>query len=213
MSISMRTRGPGAGDSARAPAMRAEQDTKAVYVAPDAEPLDRAGRRAFVLVIDACGVGALPDAADYGDEGTNTLAHVAQAVGGLELPVLASLGLGSILALEGVPAAVDPAVHGRLQALDPCKDSTAGDWELMGIVLEQSLPTYADGFPPDVIARLGAATGREIVCNRPYNGIAAIEDYGAEHLRTGALIIYTSQDSVLQLAAHVERMPVQELYR
>jgi len=174
---------------------------------------DESARRAFVLVIDACGIGALPDAVDYGDEGTNTLAHVADAVGGLQLPTLASLGLGSILPLAGVPAAVDPAVYGRLHALGPGKDSTAGHWELMGIALERPLPTYPDGFPAEVIARLEAATGREIVCNRPHNGIAAIEDYGAEHLRTGALIAYTSQDSVLQLAAHVERMSVSELYR
>jgi phosphopentomutase len=171
-------------------------------------------RRAFVLVIDACGVGALPDAAEYGDEGTNTLAHVAAAEGGLRLPTLASLGLGSILALAGVPPAADPVVHGRLHALGPGKDSTAGHWELMGIVLDTPLPTYADGFPPAEIARLEAAIGRKVICNRPYNGIAAIEDFGAEHLDTGALILYTSQDSVLQLAAHVERvMPVQELYR
>jgi phosphopentomutase len=170
-------------------------------------------RRAFVLVIDACGVGALPDAAEYGDEGTNTLAHVAEAVGGLELPALASLGLGSILPLAGVAPAIDPGVYGRLHALGPGKDSTAGHWELMGIVLDRPLPTYPEGFPPAVIERLQAAMGREVVCNRPYNGIAAIEDYGAEHLRTGALILYTSQDSVLQLAAHVERVPIEELYR
>lgn len=170
-------------------------------------------RRAFVLVIDACGVGALPDAAEYGDEGVNTLAHVAEAVGGLKLPTLASLGLGSIVPLEGVAPATQPAIHGRLHALGPGKDSTAGHWELMGIVLERPLPTYPEGFPPAVIARLQAAMGHEVLCNRPYNGIAAIEDYGAEHLRTGALILYTSQDSVLQLAAHVERVPVEELYR
>jgi phosphopentomutase len=170
-------------------------------------------RRAFVFVIDACGVGALPDAGEYGDEGTNTLAHVAEAVAGMELPALASLGLGSILPLTGVAPAVDPAVYGRLHALGPGKDSTAGHWELMGIVLDRPLPTYPDGFPPPVIARLREAMGREVVCNRPYNGIAAIEDYGAEHLRTGALILYTSQDSVLQLAAHVERVPIEELYR
>ncbi len=174
---------------------------------------EQPGRRAFVLVLDACGVGALPDAAAYGDEGTNTLAHVAEAVGGLELPVLASLGLGSILPLAGVAPAVDPAVYGRLCALGPGKDSTAGHWELMGIVLDRPLPTYPDGFPAAAIARLRAAMGHEIVCNRPYNGIAAIDDYGAEHLRTGALILYTSQDSVLQLAAHVERVPIEELYR
>jgi phosphopentomutase len=166
-----------------------------------------------VLVIDACGVGALPDAAEYGDEGTNTLAHVAEAVGGLELPALASLGLGSILPLAGVAPAIDPGVYGRLHALGPGKDSTAGHWELMGIVLDRPLPTYPEGFPPSVIARLRAAMGRDVVCNRPYNGIAAIDDYGAEHLRTGALILYTSQDSVLQLAAHTERVPIEELYR
>jgi phosphopentomutase len=169
-------------------------------------------RRAFVLVIDACGVGALPDAVDYGDRGANTLAHVAEAVGGLELPTLASLGLGSILELDGVAPVADPAIHGRLHALGPGKDSTTGHWELMGVVLDRPLPTYPDGFPPTVIARLEAATGREIICNRPHNGIAAIEDFGAEHLRTGALILYTSQDSVLQLAAHTERVPAEELY-
>jgi len=166
-----------------------------------------------VLVIDACGVGALPDAADYGDEGANTLAHVAEAVGGLHLPTLAALGLGSILALEGVAPTADAAVQGRLHALGPGKDSTAGHWELMGVVLDRPLPTYPEGFPPEVITRLGTAMRREIICNLPYNGIAAIEDFGAQHLRTGALILYTSQDSVLQLAAHVERMPVEELYR
>ncbi|HEY2537180.1 MAG TPA: phosphopentomutase [Solirubrobacteraceae bacterium] len=170
-------------------------------------------RRAFVLVIDACGVGALPDAAEYGDEGTNTLAHVAEAVGGMELPTLAALGLGSILPLAGVAPSDTPAVYGRLHALGPGKDSTAGHWELMGIVLERALPTYSEGFPPALIARLQEAMGRELICNRPYNGISAIEDYGAEHLRTGALILYTSQDSVLQLAAHVDRVPIEELYR
>jgi phosphopentomutase len=166
-----------------------------------------------VLVIDACGVGALPDAAAYGDEGTNTLAHVAEAVGGLELPTLGSLGLGSIVPLAGVPAVADPAIHGRLHPLGPGKDSIAGHWELMGVVLEHALPTYPRGFPPDVIARLAQAMGHGVIGNRPYNGIAAIEQLGAEHLRTGALILYTSQDSVLQLAAHVERVAPAELYR
>ena len=168
---------------------------------------EQPGRRAFVLVIDACGVGALPDAADYGDEGTNTLAHVAEAVGGLELPDACLAGPGVDPAAGGGGSGGDPAVYGRLRALGPGKDSTAGHWELMGIVLDRPLPTYPDGFPAAAIARLRAAMGHEIVCNRPYNGIAAIDDYGAEHLRTGALILYTSQDSVLQLAAHVERMP------
>jgi phosphopentomutase len=171
-----------------------------------------ARRRALVVVMDACGVGALPDAASYGDEGTNTLAHVAEAVGGLQLPALSQLGLGSIVELLGVPAAPDPVIHGRLHPLGPGKDSVMGHWELMGAVLQKPLPTYPDGFPADVIERLQRAMGREVICNRPYNGIAAIEDFGAEHLRTGALILYTSQDSVLQLAAHAERVSPAQLY-
>jgi phosphopentomutase len=170
-------------------------------------------RRAFVLVIDACGVGALPDAAAYGDAGTNTLAHLADALGGLELPTLESLGLGSILPLLGVAPSADPAIHGRLHPLGPGKDSIGGHWELMGVVAERALPTYPEGFPPELVAQLEVAMGHEVICNRPDNGLAAIEEFGAEHLRTGALILYTSQDSVLQLAAHVERVSAQELYR
>jgi phosphopentomutase len=171
-----------------------------------------ARRRALVVVMDACGVGALPDAASYGDEGANTLAHVAEAVGGLDVPMLARLGLGAIVPLLGVAPASDPAIHGRLAALGPGKDSATGHWELMGAVLAQPMPTYPEGFPPELIARLTAVSGHKLICNRPYNGIAAIDDFGAEHLRTGALILYTSQDSVLQLAAHVERVALAQLY-
>ena len=169
--------------------------------------------RAIVLVIDACGVGALPDADLYGDEGANTLGHVADAVGGLRLPTLQRLGLGAIVPLAGVPAVRRPALHGRLHALGPGKDSTAGHWELMGVVMDRPPPTYPEGFPDELVARLESAMGHGVVCNRPYNGIAAIEDFGAEHLRTGRLILYTSQDSVLQLAAHVERVAPDELYQ
>ena len=169
-------------------------------------------RRAFVVVADACGAGALPDADDYGDAGANTLGHVAQAVGGLDLPVLGALGLGSILALEGVAPAAAPALHGRLAAQGPGKDSTTGHWELMGAIAQAPLPTYPGGFPDDLLAQLERATGRRMLCNRPYNGIAVIDDFGAEHLRHGALILYTSQDSVLQLAAHVDRVSEPELY-
>lgn len=175
--------------------------------------MDQQRRRAIVLVLDACGVGELPDAARYGDAGTNTLAHVADAVGGLELPTLTRLGLGSILELAGVPVVPDPVIHGRLHPLGPGKDSITGHWELMGVVMQDPLPTYPQGLPADVLASLVKVTAQELICNRPYNGIAAIEDFGGEHLRTGALILYTSQDSVLQLAAHVERLPAAELYR
>jgi phosphopentomutase len=175
--------------------------------------MDQRTRRAIVLVLDACGVGELPDAAQYGDQGANTLAHVADAVGGLELPALTRLGLGSILPLAGVPAVPDPVIHGRLHPLGPGKDSITGHWELMGVVTQHPLPTYPQGLPQEVLARLVEVTGQALICNRPYNGIAAIEDFGAEHLRTGALILYTSQDSVLQLAAHVKQLPPAELYR
>jgi phosphopentomutase len=169
-------------------------------------------RRAFVVVLDACGVGALPDAADYGDAGTNTLAHLASEASGLELPAFGALGLGSIIALQGVPPAAHPVLHGRLRALGPGKDSTAGHWELMGVVMTTPLPTYPGGFPPDVIELIRLASGREVLCNRESNGIEAIERFGAAQLDSGSLIVYTSQDSVLQIAGHVELVPPDELY-
>ena len=169
--------------------------------------------RAAVVVVDACGVGALPDAADYGDEGANTLAHVAEAVGGLRLPTLERLGLGSILPLAGVEPVDEPAaIYGRLGARGAGKDSTAGHWELMGVVPPRPLPTYPAGFPQEVIDLVAGASGREVICNRPYNGIDAIDDFGARHLETGALIVYTSQDSVLQIAAHSRILGPDELY-
>jgi phosphopentomutase len=169
-------------------------------------------RRAFVVVLDACGIGALPDAAAYGDAGADTLGHLAQQVGGLQLPTLAQLGLGSIVPLQGVPAAAAPVLHGRLHALGPGKDSIAGHWELMGVVMQHPLPTYPEGFPPEVVQVVVRAAGREVICNRPYNGIGAIDDFGACHLETGALIVYTSQDSVLQIAAHHDAVDAEELY-
>jgi phosphopentomutase len=171
------------------------------------------GRRAFVVVLDACGIGALPDAESYGDAGANTLGHLSEAAGGLTLPTLAGLGLGSILPLVGVSATAHPVLHGRLHALGAGKDSTAGHWELMGVVSPVAPPTYPGGFPAEVIERVRLIAGRDVICNRPYNGIDAIEHFGAEHLDTGALIIYTSQDSVLQIAAHVDIVGPDELYQ
>jgi phosphopentomutase len=168
--------------------------------------------RAFVVVLDACGAGALPDADAYGDAGANTLAHLARAAGGLRLPTLQRLGLGSILDLDGVPPAPEPVLHGRLHALGAGKDSTAGHWELMGVVQSQPLPTYPGGFPPEVIGLVAGASGREVICNQPYNGIDAIDHFGASHLQSGALIVYTSQDSVLQVAAHETVVAPEELY-
>jgi phosphopentomutase len=168
-------------------------------------------RRAFVVVMDACGAGAAPDAADYGDAGTDTLGHLAEHLGGLELPAMQGLGLGSALALAGVAPAAEPVLHGRLAPIGPGKDSTAGHWGLMGVVAGQA-PTYPGGFPPDVIEIVRAASGRGVICNRPDNGIEAMEHFGAEHVAGGDLIVYTSQDSVLQIAAHVDVVSPDELY-
>jgi phosphopentomutase len=170
-------------------------------------------RRAAVVVLDACGVGELPDAAWYGDVGSNTLAHLAEQVGGLRLPTLQRLGLGSIVPVLGVaPAASGPAVYGRLRPLGPGKESTTGHWELMGVVPAEALPTYPGGFPPDVVRMLEDATGLRFCCNLPYSGTEVLEDYGPHHLDTGEAILYTSADSVLQIACHVDRVSEQELY-
>jgi phosphopentomutase len=169
-------------------------------------------KRAFVIVIDACGAGDLPDSGDYGDAGANTLGHVAEAAGGLELPVLTSLGLGNIMPLAGAPPAREPVVHGRLRPLGPGKDTITGHWELMGVVTPVALRTYPDGFPPEVVDALRDATGRGVLCNRPYSGTQVIDDFGEQHLATGDLIVYTSADSVLQIAAHEDEVPLAELY-
>jgi phosphopentomutase len=165
-----------------------------------------------VVVLDACGVGALPDAAAYGDAGTNTLGHLAREVDGLKLSTLERLGLGSIIPLLGLPPAKRPVLHGRLHALGPGKDSTAGHWELMGVVMPRALPTYPDGFPDEVVELIAATSGRGVLCNLPSNGIEAIEQFGTEHVSSGDLIVYTSQDSVLQIAAHVEVVGTEDLY-
>jgi len=165
-----------------------------------------------VVVLDACGVGAAEDAEAYGDADADTLGHLAAAVGGLDVPTLGRLGLGSIVALEGVPAAEDPVLHGRLHPVGPGKDSTTGHWELMGVTLERPPPTYPGGFPAEVVAGIEAATGRGVLGNAQCNGVEAIERFGEEHLRTGELILYTSQDSVMQIAAHVDVVAPEELY-
>jgi phosphopentomutase len=173
--------------------------------------MESAPRRALVVVLDACGCGALPDAAEYGDEGTNTLAHVAEAVGGLQLPTLEQLGLGNVTPISGVEPVEHPAVHGRLWALGPGKDTTAGHWEMAGVPPPR-FPTFPGGFPREVIAEFERATGRAVIGNTASEGLRAIEDFGEEHLRTGALIVYTSQDSVFQVAAHTDVVAEEELH-
>ncbi|WP_221040598.1 phosphopentomutase [Gelria sp. Kuro-4] len=170
-------------------------------------------RRVVVVVADSAGAGALPDAGAYGDEASNTLGHVAQAAGGLKLPLLQRLGLGNILPLQGVPPAREPlAAFGRLAEQSAGKDTTTGHWELMGIILPRPFPVYPQGFPPALIARFEKAIGRRTLGNKPASGTAIIEELGAEHLATGWPIVYTSADSVFQVAAHEEVIPPEELY-
>ncbi|HET8907465.1 MAG TPA: phosphopentomutase [Ktedonobacterales bacterium] len=169
--------------------------------------------RAIVLVLDGVGVGQAPDAADYGDEGANCLANCARAIGGLALPTLANFGLGNLTTIMGTPPQVPFGACGRLIERSPGKDSTTGHWELMGVVLDHPLPTYPNGFPLALVAAFERLIGRRVLGNKPASGTAIIEELGAEHLRTGSPILYTSADSVFQLAAHEDVIPPADLYR
>jgi phosphopentomutase len=169
--------------------------------------------RACVIVLDAVGAGELPDAAEYGDEGSDTLGNVARAVGGLDLPNLEALGLGNVETLDGCPPqAGAPAVAGRLVERSKGKDTTTGHWELMGVVTPQPMPTYPHGFPHDVIDPFMHRTGRGVLGNKAASGTEIIQELGEEHQRTGKWIVYTSADSVFQVAAHEETIPIEELY-
>jgi len=171
-------------------------------------------KRVILIILDSVGAGALPDAAKYGDEGSDTLGHIAQAVGGLHLPNLQKLGLGNIHHILGVPAVPAPlAAYGRMAEASAGKDTTIGHWEIAGVISEKPLPTYPNGFPPELIAEYEKRIGRKVLGNRPASGTVIIEELGAEHMRTGFPIVYTSADSVFQVAAHEEVIPVEELYR
>jgi len=171
-------------------------------------------RKALIIVLDGVGIGALPDANQYGDEGSNTLANLAEAVGGLALPNLERLGLGNIAPIEGVAAQARPAGnYGKMAEASPGKDSTSGHWEMMGLVLEKPFPTYPHGFPPEVIGRFERAIGRGVIGNFAASGTEIIKQLGDEHVATGKLIVYTSADSVFQVAAHESVIPVDDLYR
>jgi phosphopentomutase len=169
--------------------------------------------RACVIVLDAVGAGALPDADEYGDEGSDTLGNVARAVGGLDLPNMEALGLGNVEPLEGCPPQPGaPAVAGRLIERSKGKDTTTGHWELMGVITPQAMPTYPHGFPHDVIDPFMHRTGRGVLGNKAASGTEIIDELGEEHQRTGKWIVYTSADSVFQIAAHEETIPLEELY-
>jgi phosphopentomutase len=169
--------------------------------------------RACVIVLDAVGAGELPDAAQYGDEGSDTLGNVAKAVGGLDLPNMEALGLGNVERLDGCPPQPGaPAIAGRLIERSKGKDTTTGHWELMGIVTAQAFPTYPHGFPHDVIDPFMHRTGRGVIGNKAASGTEIIQELGEEHQQTGKWIVYTSADSVFQIAAHEETVSLEELY-
>jgi phosphopentomutase len=183
----------------------------AVSLEKDSRPLFP--NRAIVIVLDSVGIGALPDAAAYGDDGSNTLGNIARQIG-LQIPALRSLGLPRVVHLRDVEPVADPlGAYGRMAEASPGKDSVTGHWELMGIVLDRPFPVFPDGFPPDLIAGFERRIGRRTLGNKAASGTAIIAELGAEHVRTGSPIVYTSADSVFQIAAHEDMIPVPELYR
>lgn len=170
-------------------------------------------RRAAIVVLDGVGCGGAPDAAAFGDEGSDTLGNTARAVGGLALPNLARLGLGNVSRIAGVePAATPAASWGRLREVSAGKDTTTGHWEIAGVVVSRPMPVYPHGFPPDVMARFAEIAGKPALGNEVASGTEIIARLGEEHQRTGRPIVYTSADSVFQIAAHEETVPLPELY-
>lgn len=169
-------------------------------------------KRVFLIVLDSCGIGALPDAAAFGDAGCNTLRRIA-ASPAFDATNLRRLGLGNIDGVDYIGATDTPtAAVARLAERSMGKDTTIGHWEIAGVVSPRALPTYPEGFPPEVIDAFKAATGRGVMCNKPYSGTEVIKDYGQQHLDSGDLIVYTSADSVFQIAAHEGLVPPEQLY-
>jgi phosphopentomutase len=170
-------------------------------------------RRAIILVLDGVGIGAAPDAADYGDADSDTLGNLARARGGLSLPNLAAAGLGNVAPIEGVaPTPAPEGAWGKMRPASAGKDSTTGHWEIAGLHLARPFPTYPGGFPPTLIEQFSRATGRGVIGNVAASGTEIIARLGAEHEKTGKLIVYTSADSVFQIAAHERVVPLEELY-
>lgn len=172
------------------------------------------GKRVIIIILDGVGVGALPDAPQYHDEGSDTLGNIARALGGLRLPTMERLGLGNIADIPGVRPCQDAdASFGRMAELSPGKDSTSGHWELCGVILERPFATFPDGFPSELIKDFERKIGRKTLGNVAASGTEIIERLGAEHMKTGCPIVYTSADSVFQIAAHKEVVSLGELYR
>lgn len=169
--------------------------------------------RATIIVLDSAGVGALPDAKEFGDEGTNTMGNIALATGGLNLKNMERLGLGNIVEILGVEKELDSlGAFGKAEELSKGKDTTTGHWEIAGVIQEKAFPTYSEGFPQETIEAFEKATGRKVLCNLPYSGTEVLDVYGEEQLETGAWIVYTSADPVFQIAANEELISLDELY-
>lgn len=168
-------------------------------------------RRLFLIVLDSVGIGEAPDAAQFGDEGSNTVRAAVEA--GADLPNLRRLGLFNIDCMDWTePEAAPIGAFGRMREASMGKDTTIGHWEIAGVVSPKPLPTFPDGFPPEIIRNFEKLTGRKVICNKPYSGTQLLLDYGREHVETGALMVYTSADSVFQVAAHEDIVPIEELY-
>jgi len=169
--------------------------------------------KVLLLICDSFGVGATPDAASYGDEGSDTIGNTARAVGGIRAPNLAGLGLGLLTDAPGIePRANNGSAHGKMRERSAGKDTTTGHWEIAGIILDRPFPTYPNGFPPEVIDPFEKAIGKKVLGNRPASGTVIIDELGEEHVRTGRPILYTSEDSVFQIAAHKDVVPLEQLY-
>ncbi|MBO8154884.1 MAG: phosphopentomutase [Bacillaceae bacterium] len=170
-------------------------------------------QRIFLIVMDSVGIGEAPDALDFNDQGADTLGHIAEHMNGLNMPNMAKLGLGNIRALKGIEPAEKPAAYyTKMQEASVGKDTMTGHWELMGLRIEQPFRTFPSGFPEELIRQIEEKSGRKVIGNKAASGTKIIEELGKEHLETGALIVYTSADSVLQIAAHEDIVPLKELY-
>ena len=171
-------------------------------------------KRVFLIVMDSVGIGEAPDAEKFDDKGADTLGHIAQHMNGLNMPNMASLGLSNIREIAGIPVASPPKAHyTKMQEASNGKDTMTGHWEIMGLNIKQPFQTFPNGFPNELIKILEEKTGRKVIGNKPASGTAIIEELGEEHMKTGALIVYTSADSVLQIAAHEEVIPIEEQYQ
>lgn len=171
-------------------------------------------KRIFIIVMDSVGIGEAPDAGRFGDKGADTLGHISEQMNGLDMPNMARLGLSNICEIKGIKKAEKPlAVYTKMREASNGKDTMTGHWEIMGLNMQAPFRVFPEGFPAELIAELEARSGRKVIGNKPASGTAILDELGEEHMRTGALIVYTSADSVLQIAAHEEIVPLEELYK